>query len=128
MPGFARHRQDGGEFYQVDVSPAIESYGGSIPVYIAAAFMGVTQSAIPISLEVLRDTKERLPFADGYSQIVTASSGSFTTQILERASGRAELGREVQDLIGDGWLKKLDAYADVDFYKGQLKRMALDDE
>ena len=64
----------------------------------------------------------------GIPRIVTASSGSFTTQILARASTKNELGREVQDLIGDAWLKKLDAYADVDFYRQQLKRMNLDDE
>ena len=94
----------------MNVSYDLENYGGSIPVYIAAAFMAVfTQSASCPSL-VLQTSKRSVFHAlMGIPRIVTASSGSFTTQILARASTKNELGREVQDLIGDAWLKKLDA-------------------
>jgi glycerol uptake facilitator-like aquaporin len=98
------------------------------PLYIAAAFMGLTQSTIPV-LSHLGDMQRSL-FHEliGVPKRVVAASQYFSNQLFARSSGSRGLANQVMELVSDSWLERIDRYADSVFYRHQLARMKLDDE
>jgi hypothetical protein len=108
----------------------LEKFVGSVPypLYIAAAFMGLTQSAVPV-LSNLGNMQRNLFHAwMGVPRRVVDTSTYLSNQILARSPGAKQLGREVMALIGDAWMARIDLYADTVFYRYQLNRLKLDDE
>jgi len=98
------------------------------PLYIAAAFMGLTQPAIPI-LSKIGDMQRNIFHAwIGVPKRVVGASTFFSNQILARSSDRESLGRELQKLVSDNWLNRIDAYADTVFYRQQISRLKLTDD
>lgn len=98
------------------------------PLYIAAAFMGLTQPAIPI-LSKIGDMQRNVFHAwIGVPKRVVGTSTFFSNQILARCPDRESLGRELQKLVSDSWLNRIDAYADTVFYRQQISRLKLNDD
>jgi hypothetical protein len=108
----------------------LEKFAGSVnyPLYIAAAFIGLTQPGIPWLASVGNVQRNFFHAWMGVPRRVMSASSSFYNQILTRSPARNQMAREVQALIGDEWVSRLDAYADSDFYRAQLARLKLDDE
>jgi hypothetical protein len=108
----------------------LEKFVGSVPypLYIAAAFMGLTQPAIPI-LSKLGDMQRNLFHAlIGVPRRVVDTSTYLANQIFARSSTSDELGKELLRLVSDPWLERIDAYADAVFYRHQLARLKLEDD
>ena len=98
------------------------------PLYIAAAFMGLTQPAIPI-LSKIGDMQRNVFHAwIGVPKRVVGTSTFFSNQILARSLDREDLGRELQKLVSDNWLNRIDTYADTVFYRQQISRLKLNDD
>ena len=118
-----------GRFYGMNVSYDLENYGGSIPVYIAAAFMGVFTQSASCLLSFCRQARERIPCADGYSEDRHGQLGQ-----LHNSDPRACLHQERAWKGGPGpdWRCVVEEARrltqTLDFYRQQLKRMNLDDE
>ncbi|HST95988.1 MAG TPA: hypothetical protein VLJ78_14540 [Microvirga sp.] len=98
------------------------------PLYIAAAFMGLTQPAIPI-LSKIGDMQRNVFHAwIGVPKRVVGTSTFFSNQILARSPDRDGLGRELQKLVSDSWLNRIDTYADTVFYRQQISRLKLNED
>ncbi len=98
------------------------------PLYIAAAFMGLTQPAIPI-FSNLGDMQRNVFHAlMGIPRRVLETSGGFAIQVFARSPTREQLGKEVLGLVSNSWLERIDPYADLIFYRHQLARLKLDDD
>ena len=57
-----------------------------------------------------------------------STSSFFSNQIFTRSPDAKQLAKELQVLISDAWVERIDAYADADFYRTHLARLKLDDE
>jgi hypothetical protein len=98
------------------------------PLYIAAAFMGLTQPAIPILSRIGDMQRDLFHSLMGVPKRVVATSDFFANQIFARSPDREAIAREVTELTGDSWLERIDSYADSMFYRDQVRRMKLDEE
>jgi hypothetical protein len=108
----------------------VETFVKSVPypLYIAAAFMGLTQPAIPI-LSKIGDMQRNVFHAwIGVPKRVVGTSTFFSNQILARSPDRDGLGRELQKLVSDSWLNRIDTYADTVFYRQQISRLKLNED
>jgi hypothetical protein len=98
------------------------------PLYIAAAFMGLTQPAIPILSKIGDMQRNVFHVWMGVPKRVVGTSTFFSNQILARSPDREGLGRELQKLVSDSWLNRIDAYADTVFYRQQISRLKLNED
>ena len=57
-----------------------------------------------------------------------SASSFFANQIFTRSPDTRRLAKELQVLISDAWVERIDAYADAEFYRAHLARLKLDDE
>jgi hypothetical protein len=107
----------------------LEAYMNSVPypLYIAAAFMGLTQPAIPILSSLGNMQRDLFHALIGVPRRVVDTSTYFCNQIFARSTTRKQLAKEVAHLASDAWQERIDAYADSVFYRHQLKRLKLDD-
>lgn len=95
------------------------------PLYITAAFMGLTQPGIPIFSSIGELQRNLFHFWIGVPKTVVATSGSFSTQIFVRATTKESLRSVLRKLSGDAWIGKMQPYADTVFYRAQLERLGL---
>jgi hypothetical protein len=98
------------------------------PLYIAAAFIGFTQPGIPLLANIGNVQRNLFHAWMGVPSRVMSTSNFFSNQILTRSQGTKQLAKELQVLISDAWVERIDAYADTEFYRAHLARLNLDDE
>lgn len=98
------------------------------PLYIAAAYIGFTQPGIPFLSKIGNAQRDLFHAWMGVPTRVINASGSFANQIFTRSSSAEQLAQELQTLISDAWIQRIDAYADADFYRAHLVRLKLDDQ
>jgi hypothetical protein len=107
----------------------LEAFVNSVPypLYIAAAFMGLTQPAIPILSSLGNMQRDLFHALIGVPRRVVNTSTYFCNQIFARSTTRKQLAKEVVHLASDAWQERIDTYADSVFYRHQLRRLKLDD-
>lgn len=107
----------------------LEAFMESVPypLYIAAAFMGLTQPTIPILSSLGNMQRDLFHALIGVPRRVVNTSTYFCNQIFARATTKKQLSREVVHLASDAWQERIDPYADSVFYRHQLQRLKLDD-
>ena len=98
------------------------------PLYIAAAFIGFTQPGIPFLSNIGNVQRDLFHTWIGVPRRVMTTSTFFANQLLARSADSNALGKQIRPLVSDGWLERIDDYADTDFYRAQLARLKLDDE
>jgi uncharacterized membrane protein YidH (DUF202 family) len=98
------------------------------PLYIAAAYIGFTQPGIPLLSNVGNVQRNVFHALMGVPTRVMSASSFFTNQIFTRSPDTKQLAKELQALISDPWVQRIDAYADAEFYRAHLARLKLDDE
>ncbi len=98
------------------------------PLYIAAAFIGFTQPGIPLLANIGNVQRNLFHSWMGVPSRVMSTSSFFSNQIFTRSPGSKQLAKELQLLISDTWVERIDAYADTEFYRAHLARLKLDDE
>jgi hypothetical protein len=111
-------------------SEDLETFVGSVnyPLYIAAAYIGFTQPGIPLLSNIGNVQRNLFHAWMGVPSRVMSASSFFANQIFTRSQDTKQLARELQVLIGDAWVERIDAYADAEFYRAQLARLKLDDD
>lgn len=98
------------------------------PLYIAAAFIGFTQPGIPVLSQIGNAQRNAFHAWMGVPTRVMNTSGWFSNQIFTRSPGAKQLAKEIQMLLSDGWIQRIDVYADADFYRSYIARLKLDDQ
>lgn len=98
------------------------------PLYIAAAYIGFTQPGIPLLSNIGNAQRNLFHAWMGVPTRVISTSSSFANQIFTRSTSAEQLAKELQVLISDAWVERIDAYADADFYRTHLARLKLDDQ
>lgn len=98
------------------------------PLYIAAAYIGFTQPGIPFLSNVGNVQRNVFHAWMGVPTRVMSASSFFANQIFTRSPDTKHLAKELQVLISDPWVQRIDAYADTEFYRVHLARLKLDDE
>jgi hypothetical protein len=107
-----------------DVRKAMQ--GAPYPLYVAALFMGLTQSIFP-GLSRIKDAQRNF----FHQQIAVPGRvidmfTRVTEAIEERVGGdKRRLADEVRKLAGNGFLKTLSSQGDAAFYKAQLDRLGI---
>jgi hypothetical protein len=109
---------------------ALETFLKDIPypLYIAAAFMGLTQPAVPIFSNLGNMQRNLFHAWMGVPRRVVNASNHFANQILARSPNARQRGEEIARLASDPWMERIDAYADTVFYGYHLHRLKLDNE
>jgi hypothetical protein len=98
------------------------------PLYIAAAYIGFTQPGIPFLSNIGNVQRNLFHAWMGVPTRVMSTSSFFATQILTRSQDTKRLAKELQLLVSDAFVQRIEAYADADFYRAHLARLKLDDE
>ena len=98
------------------------------PLYIAGALIGFTQPGIPLLSNIGNVQRNVFHAWMGVPRRVMSTSGSFANQIFTRSPDAKQLANELQLLISDAWVQRIDAYADAEFYRANLVRLKLDDQ
>jgi hypothetical protein len=98
------------------------------PLYIAAAYIGFTQPGIPFLSNIGNVQRNLFHAWMGVPTRVMSTSSFFATQILTRSQDTKRLAKELQLLVSDAFVQRIDSYADADFYRAHLARLKLDDE
>jgi hypothetical protein len=98
------------------------------PLYIAAAYIGFTQPGIPLLSNIGNVQRNLFHAWMGVPSRVMSASSFFANQIFTRSQDTKQLAKELQVLISDAWVERIDAYADAEFYRAHLARLKLDDE
>ncbi len=108
----------------------LKNFLGSVnyPLYIAAAYIGFTQPGIPLLSSIGNVQRNLFHAWMGVPTRVMSASSFFANQIFTRSPDNRRLAKELQVLISDAWVQRIDAYADADFYRAYLTRLKLDDE
>lgn len=111
-------------------SEDLETFVGSVnyPLYIAAAYIGFTQPGIPLLSNIGNVQRNLFHAWMGVPSRVMSASSFFANQMFTRSQDTKELAKELQVLISDAWVERIDAYADAEFYRAHLARLKLDDE
>jgi hypothetical protein len=111
-------------------SEDLETFVGSVnyPLYIAAAYIGFTQPGIPLLSNIGNVQRNLFHAWMGVPSRVMSASSFFANQMFTRSQDTKQLARELQVLISDAWVERIDAYADSEFYRAHLARLKLDDE
>ncbi|NGO50298.1 hypothetical protein [Allomesorhizobium camelthorni] len=97
------------------------------PLYIAAAYIGFTQPGIPFLSNIGNVQRNMFHAWMGVPSRVMSTSSFFATQIFTRCQDTKQLAKELQILVGDAFVQRIEAYADADFYRAHLARLKLDD-
>lgn len=98
------------------------------PLYIAAAFMGLTQSAIPGFAALGDFQKNFFHFWIGVPRKVIDTAATFSEEIIAKTEDNKEqLYMVIRQLLSARWKAKIDKYADLVFYEYQIRRMKLDE-
>ena len=101
--------------------------GVPLPLYIAALFMGLTQPIIP---GLSQFQAAQLNFFHDRIEVprrIIDLSESLTVAIEARAGNdKQRLVAEVRKLVGDDFLKSLQPFGDLAFYKLQLEKLGID--
>jgi len=97
------------------------------PLYIAAAFIGFTQPGIPVLSQIGNAQRNAFHAWMGVPTRVMNTSGWFSNQIFTRSPGAKQLAKEIQMLLSDGWIQRIDTlYAvtnqRINIRKGILSR------
>jgi hypothetical protein len=98
------------------------------PLFIAAAYIGFTQPGIPLLSSIGNAQRNLFHAWMGVPKRVLSTSSFFANQIFTRSPNAKQLVKELQMLISDAWVQRIDAYADAEFYRSNLARLNLDDE
>ena len=98
------------------------------PLYIAAAFIGLSQPGMPFLAKIGNMQRNFFHALMGIPRRLVNRSTFFANQILARSSANKDLARELQLLVSDAWVERIDDYADTDFYRAQLDRLKLVDD
>ena len=108
----------------------LENFVDSVnyPLYIAAAYIGFTQPGIPLLSNIGNVQRNLFHAWMGVPTRVMSTSSFFANQIFTRSPDTKQLAKELQVLISDAWVERIDAYADAEFYRTHLARLKLDDE
>ena len=108
----------------------LETFVDSVnyPLYIAAAYIGFTQPGIPLLSNIGNVQRNLFHAWMGVPTRVMSASSFFANQIFTRSPDTKQLAKELQVLISDAWVERIDAYADAEFYRAHLARLKLDDE
>jgi hypothetical protein len=111
-------------------SEDLETFVGSVnyPLYIAAAYIGFTQPGIPLLSNIGNVQRNLFHAWMGVPSRVMSASSFFANQMFTRSQDTKELAKELQVLISDAWVERIDAYADAEFYRAHLAQLKLDDE
>ena len=108
----------------------IEEYITSVPypIYIAAAFMGLTQKAIPGFSKIGEVQRDIFHYWIGVPRRVIDTSNYFLNQLLADGRSEGDLDAIITRLTGDRWRRQIDDYADTVFFKQQVERLQLDEK
>ncbi|HEX2137103.1 MAG TPA: hypothetical protein VHG30_14570 [Microvirga sp.] len=107
----------------------LESFVHSVPypLYIVAAFIGVTQPfpGIPNIGNIQRNIFHAWI---GVPKKVVDTSGFLSNEIIAKNATAADLAAVVKRLASDVWIGQIDEYADTIFYRHQLERLKATEE
>lgn len=99
------------------------------PLYIAATFMGLTQSVVPGFATLAEMQRSFFHFWIGVPRSVVETAAYFSDQILNRPAAATSEGliAEVENLSGEALRTRMARYADTAFLRDQIHRLRLDD-
>ncbi|WP_158704437.1 hypothetical protein [Rhizobium sp. NXC24] len=94
------------------------------PLFISAAFMGLTHEAIPGFSKIANLQRDIFHDLVGVPRIVANTATDFSTELWDKLETNQQRAAELSNWTKLNWRNKIRPYADITFYEAEISRRA----